>query len=231
MEFAQINSPAAAFVAGLVTSLHCAGMCGPLACVIVPGPGSRRDAQTTSTVYHLGRLASYGTLGAIAGATGRLPLAGLPSGVLRFLPWALVALFVGLALRLDRHLPKLRALSAASWRLAGRLRHRSPIATALTLGLATPALPCGPLYFLLALALLSGSAARGAGFMVAFGLGTVPLLWVAQLQFGRLRAALSTPWSNRLRLALALSAATVVVWRLRSTLGFAGPEVSSLVCF
>lgn len=45
MEFAAVNSPAAAFVAGLVTSLHCAGMCGPLACGLMPVRGDRADAQ------------------------------------------------------------------------------------------------------------------------------------------------------------------------------------------
>jgi hypothetical protein len=41
MEIAAVNSPAAAFVAGLVTSLHCAGMCGPLACALMPVRGTR----------------------------------------------------------------------------------------------------------------------------------------------------------------------------------------------
>ncbi len=36
MEMAAVNSPAAAFVAGLITSLHCVGMCGPLACALMP---------------------------------------------------------------------------------------------------------------------------------------------------------------------------------------------------
>jgi sulfite exporter TauE/SafE len=67
--------------------------------------------------------------------------------------------------------------------------------TAAALGFATPLLPCGPLYFILAAALLAGSALRGAEFMLAFGLGTVPLLWLAQSQFHRLQARLSPPGS------------------------------------
>src|SRR5687767_12525607 len=71
MELAAVNSPAAALVAGLVTSLHCAAMCGPLSCALMPGRGDRSDPTTVSTVYHLSRLAGYAMLGALAGGIGR----------------------------------------------------------------------------------------------------------------------------------------------------------------
>src|SRR5471032_3282956 len=73
MELAGITGPGTAFLAGLVTSLHCAGMCGPLACAVMPAPSERVDAQTVSSVYHVSRLAGYGLLGALAGGVGRLP--------------------------------------------------------------------------------------------------------------------------------------------------------------
>ncbi len=110
-------------------------------------------------------------------------------------------------------------------------RTRPPVVASAALGLATPLLPCGPLYFLLALALLSGSAARGTEFMLAFGLGTVPLLWLAQTQFGRLERRMSPLWTNRVRLSLGLAAALVAAWRLRGTLGLGGPDATSIVCF
>jgi len=231
MEFAAINSPAAAFVAGLVTSLHCAGMCGPLACSLVPMRGDRADAQTVSTVYHLTRLTSYATLGAVAGGLGRAPLTWISQSALRWLPWVMVLFFIALALRWDRFLPKLATLGRFAFRLQGWLRGRSRTGAAAALGLATPLLPCGPLYFLVALALLSGSALRGVEFMLAFGLGTVPLLWLAQSQFHWVREKLSPLWLSRTRLALALTTALVIAWRLRGTLGFAGPDPAALICF
>ena len=230
MEFAAVNSPAAALVAGLVTSLHCAGMCGPLACAIMPARGERTDGQTVSTVYHLSRLSGYAVLGAVAGGLGRAPLSWVAGSALRWLPWVLVLFFVGLALRWDRHLPKIPALGRLTWRLRDWLRGRSRLETAAALGLATPLLPCGPLYFLLALALLSGSALRGVEFMLAFGLGTVPLLWFAQTQFQWVRGQLSPVWLGRLRVVLGLGAALVIGWRLRATLGFAGPDPASFIC-
>jgi len=80
------------------------------------------------------------------------------------------------------------------------------------------------------LALLSGSALRGVEFMLAFGLGTVPLLWLAQTQFQWVRTKFSPLWLGRVRLTLALSTAIVIGWRLRGTLGFAGPDPANFLC-
>jgi uncharacterized protein len=110
------------------------------------------------------------------------------------------------------------------------IRGRSRVESAAALGLATPFLPCGPLYFLVALALLSGSSLRGVEFMLAFGLGTVPLLWLAQSQFHWVRQKLSPLWLNRTRIALALVTAATIGWRLRATLGFPGPDPLSFAC-
>jgi len=128
-------------------------------------------------------------------------------------------------------LPKVPLLGRAFIGISGRFRGKPPALTSAALGLATPLLPCGPLYFLIGLALLSGSAGRGAEFMLAFGLGTVPLLWLAQTQLGRAQRGLSPSWNERLRVGLALTAALVAAWRLRGTLGLGGADPSSMVCF
>jgi hypothetical protein len=233
-ELMSINSPAAAFVAGLITSLHCLGMCGPLACAIMPvrsaAGGQNADAQVVSTVYHVTRLAGYSALGALFGALGRAPLAWLGSGVARYLPWLLVGFFLVIAFRWDRHLPRVPFLGNIYLRVHGWGRARSPLSAAAALGLATPLLPCGPLYLLAALAMMAGSALRGVEFMLAFGLGTVPLLWLAQAQFHWLQARLSPLWLGRMRVTLALAAALMIGWRLRATLGFAGPAVDNFIC-
>lgn len=235
MELAAVNSPSAAFIAGLVTSLHCAGMCGPLACSLLPVRGAAEkkaeDPQMVSTVYHVARLTGYAALGALAGGLGRAPILWLSQPALRWLPWVLVIFFVSLALRWDRHLPKLAVLGRLTWKLQAWLRGRSRVQAAATLGFATPLLPCGPLYFIVALALLSGSALRGVEVMLAFGLGTVPLLWLAQSQFQWVRQKLSPLWLGRMRVTLALTTALVIGWRLRATLGFPGPDPFNFVCF
>ena len=230
MEFAAVNSPAAAFVAGLVTSLHCAGMCGPLACLLAPARGDRADPPTVATVYHTTRLAGYATLGAVAGAMGAVPLGLLGGGTLRLLPWVLVAYLLFVAARPGRRLPRPAWLTRLQLRLMGWIRGRPRLQVAAVMGAATPLLPCGPLYFLIALAALTGSALRGVEFMLAFGLGTVPLLWVVQAGFGRLRTRLTPQGLARLQTGLALAAAVVITWRMRSTFGLPGPDASGLIC-
>jgi sulfite exporter TauE/SafE len=205
-------------------------MCGPLACAVLPVRREQGDVSTAATSYHLARLGSYSILGALAGWLGRMPLALFSDTVLRWLPWLGVLFFVGLAMRWDRHWPKVPLLGRAFLAASGWFRGYPPPVAAAALGLATPLVPCGPLYFLLALALLSGSAVRGAEFMLAFGLGTVPLLWFAQTQYGRLARHVPPRWNERIRIALALAAALVAAWRLRGTLGGAG-SVASIVCF
>lgn len=230
MELAAVNSPATAFVAGLITSLHCAGMCGPLACTLMPVRGDRDDPQMVATAYHITRVFSYTLLGAVAGGLGGLPLTWVSSSVLRWLPWFLVLFFVAMAFRWDRYLPKPAALGGLTLRLSTWLRSRSRVEAAAALGFATPLLPCGPLYFLIALALLSGSVLRGVEFMLAFGLGTVPLLWLVQSQFGWIRSKLSPLALDRVRLALALLTAAMISWRLRATLGLPGPDPATFIC-
>ena len=151
------------------------------------------------------------------------------------MPVSVIALFVGffvaLAFRWDRHLPKIAGLGLLTWRLQGWLRGRPRVQAAAAFGFATPLLPCGPLYLVVTLALLSGSAARGAGMMAAFGLGTLPLLWLAQTQFQRMRGKLAPLWLGRVRLTLALGTAAIIAWRARATLGFPGPDPTNIVCF
>lgn len=230
-ELAGITGPGTAFLAGLVTSLHCAGMCGPLACALMPAARDDSDPQVVASVYHLTRLAGYSGLGALAGGVGRWPLLLLGEGGLRYLPWLLVIFFIGLAFRLDQRLPRWPLLGRVYAALLARLRGGSRLRAAAALGLATPLLPCGPLYFLLSLALLSGSALHGAETLLAFGLGTVPLLWLAQTNFHWIRVRLGPRTLARAQGVFALTVAALLVWRLRGTLGFGGPGAADFLCF
>lgn len=230
MELAAVNGPAAAFVAGLVTSLHCVGMCGPLACLLGSKPGERVDASTIYATYQGSRLAGYTLLGAVAGGLGAAPATWFDMPLVRFLPWVMVAYFVAVAFKLGSHLPRLALLGRVQLALRGWVRGKPGVQVAAVMGAATPLLPCGPLYFLVALAGFAGSAAAGAELMLAFGLGTVPLLWLAQANVGWLRARLHPVALGRARTGLALASALVLVWRLRGDLGFAGPGWADFVC-
>lgn len=230
MELASVNTPAAAFVAGLVTSLHCAGMCGPIACLLGSKPGERSDASTVYATYHGARLAGYALLGAAAGGLGAAPAAWFDAPLARMLPWVMVLYFVGVALKLGDRLPRLALMGRVQMALRGWVRGRSGVQVAAVMGAATPLLPCGPLYFLVAMAAFAGSAIGGAELLLAFGLGTVPLLWAAQANIGWLRARMTPRALGRARAALALVAAGVIAWRLRGDFGFVAPTLEEWLC-
>ena len=231
MELAGIHDPAAAFVAGLTTSLHCVGMCGPLACSLAPVRGDKTDPQTVNTVYQVSRILGYTSLGLLVGALGQGPLNAFDGAPLRAGPWLFAAFFLLVAFRLDKRLPRFAWLTRWQWRLQQSLRGHSRLAAAGGLGLATPLLPCGPLYFILTIAAFSGSALRGAEFMLAFAFGTLPLLWLAQTHYGWLREKLSPRTLSRAQTAVALIAAIVMFWRMRGAFGFAGPSLDNLLCW
>lgn len=213
----QIDTTAAAFVAGLVTSLHCAGMCGPLACSWAVARGGSSFIRDTA-LYHSMRLTAYGLAGAVAGALGTVPKEWLQHRGVAFFPWLLVIVFVLVGIGADAWLPKPAWLALPMARLRLRAASLGGAARASLIGAATPLIPCGPLYMMLTLALVNGSAGKGCEFSVAFGLGTLPLLAIAQTQLHRIGLRLSPVAMRRVQRGLALTAACVMAWRLRGTL-------------
>jgi sulfite exporter TauE/SafE len=187
--------------ASLVGSLHCAGMCGPFVAFYAGGDTSKGASRALSHLaYHAGRLATYATLGAVAGAVGSaVDLAGRAAGVGRvasfaagaaMIVWATVLLLEhvgvrGLALRAPA---RLRSFAVDVIR---KLEGRPPVARAGLLGFCSTLLPCGWLYAFAVVAAGTGSALGGALVMLSFWAGTVPLLLGvglgAQSIAGRLR--------------------------------------------
>ncbi|MFI5312176.1 MAG: sulfite exporter TauE/SafE family protein, partial [Gemmatimonadales bacterium] len=201
---------ASVFIAALFGSVHCAGMCGGLACFV---SGGERAGARAAVAYNGGRLASYLALGALAGVAGAgFDRMGAIAGVAR--PAAIVAGFLmivwGGASALAAagvRMPSLRAPSRAGAALAGALRavrERPATERGLVLGVLTPLLPCGWLYAFVATAAAAGTAPRGALVMAAFWAGTVPMM--ASLGLGVQRA--TGPLRRRLP---ALTAAALVV--------------------
>ncbi|MEM1084421.1 MAG: sulfite exporter TauE/SafE family protein [Verrucomicrobiota bacterium] len=207
-----------ALAVGLATSLHCAGMCGPIACGVGTVAKSESERLTAATLYHASRLAAYAVIGAICGALGREPLSWFFDSPAVLLPWALVVALLLLATGLDKKIPRPKILSRLTARTRLKAGRFSAISGATTMGLLTPFLPCGPLYAVFIALMASGSAVAGAEAALAFGLGTVPLLWLAQHQFHRLRLKLTPIRLARIQRGLALVTALVLAWRLHDTL-------------
>lgn len=157
-----------AFLLGLVGSLHCAAMCGPLV-IAVSGPGRSR------LIYNAGRIAIYCAIGLLFGAVGKtFVLAGLQ----RWLSLgAGAAILVGLLLssRFALKTPFTKAITKLK-SLFGSLLQRRTLASQFLLGSLNGLLPCGLVYIAAAGAAATGSPVSGALHMAAFGAGTLPML-------------------------------------------------------
>lgn len=178
---------AAVAVASLVGSLHCVGMCGGFVAFYSAGANETGlQRLVPHGAYHLGRLITYSAWGLLAGSLGALlDVAGHAVGIGRIAAViaGLVMVIWGLAILASKlgvpwALPRLPPLWGAwvSKQLA-RLVEKPPTVRALLLGLASTLLPCGFLYAFVITAAGTGTAFGGALVMLAFWLGTVPLLF------------------------------------------------------
>lgn len=207
-----------ALILGMVTSLHCVGMCGPIACGLSSLTQSDSTRLLGSVLYHGGRILSYGVIGAVCGAVGRLPLQWFFKSPAVVLPWVLVVVLLMIGLGVDKLIPQPAIVARLTTRLRFRAMRMSPPVAAGSMGLLSPLLPCAPLYAVFIATLTASSAIRGAELLVAFALGTVPLLWVAQWSFSLLGARLGPQVIRRVQRSLAVVAALVMAWRLHDTI-------------
>ena len=209
------------FLVGLLGSVHCAAMCGGIVGALsvggarpappaFPVPVRTVTARPAANVaaYNTGRIASYMAAGALAG--GAAGFAALP-GLQEAAYWAANLMLVALGLFLMdawRGLARLEQGGQALWRhvrpLLRRLGPPSTPGRMLAAGALWGWLPCGMVYSVLVTAMLSGSALDGAAVMLAFGLGTLPMLAALGLAGQRLHGLLRM---RRVRLLCGLAVA------------------------
>ncbi len=168
---------------GLVGSLHCLGMCGPLVLGLHGASGQRGAAGWMAKLaYHLSRVLAYALLGAVLGALG----AGLAlAGWQRALSIGAGLLILFMAARsgmLDRAQAWLSGVAARGlapgMRKARRQGGWSGQAMA---GFLNGFLPCGMVYVALAASAAMATPLQGALFMGLFGLGTLPAMLAVSL--------------------------------------------------
>lgn len=223
---------------GLLSSLHCAQMCGPIvvsySLASIKPAGNSTGAPPSSTfwakvrsitqhlAYNAGRILTYCVLGAVAGLAGRSmtwmgQLAGfshtasIVGGILMILGG--IAMF--------GWLPKLAGLGLASANFTSRffrpfhkLLSAPDVGHRFTLGLALGFIPCGLVYVALMKSLSAGTVLGGALDMFAFGLGTAASLLAIGLLSNSIsfRGTLARHGSQIAATAVVLMGA-VLLWR------------------
>lgn len=218
---------AAAWLVGLLGGVHCVGMCGPVAGALAVGlPETLRGRPLATLPYLLafnaGRLLSYAAAGALLGGFGFLAARLVAVSYAQQLLQGIAALFMAaLGLYLAgwwTGLARIEQAGGALWRrlqpLGRRLLPVTKPRAALLLGMLWGWLPCGLVYSVLAWAIASGSAARGALLMLSFGLGTLPTLIGLGAAAGQLASWLRRPWLRGTAGAMLIVLAAAMLWRV-----------------
>lgn len=172
-----------AFMIGLLGSLHCIGMCGPLAfSVPVVKPGWL-FLISDKLLYQFGRVLAYCILGVIIGLIGQqLWMAGIQQGVSIFSGVLIVMAACSRLFKFSLLKNKNQLLLAPFNRMFNyALKHK---ANHLIIGFINGFLPCGFVYLALAGALNTSGVQQAATYMFWFGLGTTPLMFIATISIG-----------------------------------------------
>ena len=182
------------FVASLLGSLHCLGMCGPFALLAGSGGAQRAAAIVPTVAYSLGRLITYSLVGLIFGTLGLALNEGtafaswqqsatyVAGGLMIVVGLVALARYAGLKVRLPAFATPLQRLLQVFFK---RTVNMNPLPRALTIGALTTLMPCGWLYTFAIAAAGTGSPLLGMMLMIAFWAGTVPVMTALMLGFNK----------------------------------------------
>ena len=209
----------ALFTVGLLTSLHCVGMCGGIN--LAQSTASVRLGRRISASnlqYNSGRLISYTAVGGVVGALGSV--LHISTAVQAAIQIGAAALMVLMAL----NMLDLGALKGVLPTLPAGLRARllrKGKNSSLWIGLANGFMPCGPLQAMQLYALAAGSWYMGALSMACFCLGTVPLM----LGFGLVSGKLNRRFARPMRLASAVLVLVMGMAMMTRGLSLSGVQI------
>lgn len=167
---------ATALLVGFAGSLHCVGMCSPLAMAV---SGVSKSYGINRLLYNGGRIITYGLLGALVGAFGAIAgLSGWQTMISAVL--GLFLILFGLsgvqAIRIPLITPVMHRFTGwLKLRFAHQLKTKGKVSL-LFMGALNGLLPCGLTYFALTYCITLPNATQGFLFMVLFGMGTLPAM-------------------------------------------------------
>lgn len=169
---------------GIASSLHCVGMCGPIAFSLGLNPENKLDFTVRNLTYQFGRVTTYTVLGILPGVIGYgFSFAGLQNPL---------SIFAGIMMILMAVLPKnlgagnlgMKPLSQLMYKIKtglGKFLRRKNYSSLYIIGLLNGLLPCGAVYAALTGSAAMGSIGGGMFFMFLFGVGTIPLMFASVL--------------------------------------------------
>lgn len=167
-----------AFIFGLLGSLHCVGMCGPIAFVLPIDRQNKTKGFFQILSYHFGRLFTYSLIGLLFGFLGK--------GFYLFGFQQQISIIVGFLMILFIVFPKLfqkinfsKNINSLIFKVKnalGKELKKKGNDTFFTIGFLNGFLPCGLVYMAVFGAIATSTAFLGSLYMFLFGLGTIPLM-------------------------------------------------------
>lgn len=168
-----------AFIFGLISSLHCIGMCGPIALMLPVDRKNEVKRVLQTVLYHLGRLTAYGSLGLLFGLLGKgFQLAGFQQHISILVGLSIILIVVvpeKIFMKYNFSRPVYQTISKVKSTLGQQFKRKS-WDSFFIIGLLNGFLPCGLVYAALFGAIAMQSASLGVLYMLLYGLGTVPMM-------------------------------------------------------
>lgn len=163
---------------GLAGSFHCIGMCGPLALSLPLHETNRFKRILSISLYNLGRAFTYFLLGLFFGLIGNSVFLIGYQQILSVAIGVIILLIVLFGKRMSINIPLFNRFNQKVKLTLAKLLHGAKnTATYFFIGNVNGLLPCGLVYLAIASAVATGSVLGGGLLMMAFGLGTIPLMF------------------------------------------------------
>lgn len=173
-------------IIGFLGSLHCIGMCGPIALALPSGSFRSFSFYIGRIFYNFGRVITYSFFGLIFGMLGKsfsFISIEFQQGV-TIATGAIILLIVilpsGFKLKISEKLSFINFTSKIKSYFSSLFK-RGSLSSLFFIGILNGFLPCGFVYVGLAGALLTGEVLSGIFYMALFGLGTVPVMFGTSL--------------------------------------------------
>ncbi len=214
-----------AFIFGLISSLHCIGMCGPIA-LMIPVDRTNPAKKTTQIItYHLGRLTAYASIGLVFGLVGKgFFLAGIQQRLSVFIGVAMIITILTPERVLANYnfsKPVYRLISKIKSSLGKQFKNKS-YQSLFTIGLLNGFLPCGMVYVALFGAIAMQNVSFGILYMLLFGIGTIPMM--SSVTY--LNSIMTVSFRNKIQKAIPYVGVIIGILFILRGLGLGIPYVS-----